>query len=683
MARVIVECGSEPCGLRAAQRVTSVVVLTVVLAAALMFVTTVAAARTPGSYPRLANVYFPHLTGADLEALARYDVLVLPARGEELTRDELSTLRELNPGIILLAHMPIGYHGDWGSPSIFSDVIDAANEHNWWLRDRLGQRVRLGCGDYVLNLTTWCPPDEDGRVFAGWMAKHIADRLAPGGLWDGVFLDYCMDDISWVGGDTTWGLDADNNAQEDDPEELDDSWRAGTEMLVTLLREYVGTEYLIVTNGNNTMYEACDGGTREDFPNMHGDWYENVTAPGYGYVAMQSRYRKPTVNIINTIWYGAADPLEEMPDISAEQKLRYTLATTLVYGDGYYSFDGGRGLPHHCQMWWHELYEMDLGVPLERGTALEAWPGESPWITNGDMVAQRRFTRGMVLVNPSTSMQRVELGGVYYPSDSWNGTFYPYAQTRASSEVAYCTGEFYAGSGSVLSAVMDISFKEGADGDLLLTWNRVSGAVAYAVYRTDGRLGGEPGDLVAIVDGPQFRDDEGRMRSAVSYSVSPIDELLCEGRPSLPVSASDAAGGEKVAATMADLPYGRAASVESMDPQLYGERQADGAAGPAGDTELRSVLHGCAPNPAAKETRISFTLGDDERWGGQRPTTVTVFDVRGRVVRTLVNTPLPAGRHEVRWDLRGDAGRRVAAGCYLFALSAGDETLHGKLLVVN
>lgn len=685
MARVRVDCGrDERYYTEAAVRVVVVSLLCIALVCAVLAASaTTVSARTPGSYPRLANIYFPTLAGADLEALARYDVLVLPARGEELTREELATLRDLNPSITLLAHMPIGYHGDWGSPSIFSDVMDAANEHNWWLRDRLGQRVRMDFGDYLLNLTTWCPPDEDGRTFGSWMAKHIADRLAPGGLWDGVYLDYCMDDIAWAGSGLTWGLDADNNAQADDPAELNEAWRAGTEMLVSKLREYVGQDYLIVTNGNNTVYEACDGGTREDFPSMHGGWLENVTAAGYGYRAMQSRYRKPSVNIINTIWYGSADPEADMPAVAAEQKFRYTLATTLVYGDGYYSFDGGRGLPHHCQTWWHELYDMDLGVPVERGAAVEAWPGESPWIENGDMVAQRRFTRGMVLVNPSTCMQHVELGGVYYPAESWNGSFYPYERTTSTAAVTYCNGEFYAGRGSVLSAVMDISFKEGADGDLLLAWSKVAGAVAYAVYRSDGRLGGDCGELVAIVDGPQFRDDESNMRSDVRYSVSPIDDLLCEGRPSLPVSAVDASGSGMVEASMSDLPHDRVAAAQMMEPQVYGGRLSDGTGDHSEQGACPSVLHGSAPNPAAHETRISFTLGDDERWGGGRPTTVTVFDVRGRVVRTLVNDRLPAGRHEVRWDLRGDSGQRVAAGCYLFALSAGEETLHGKLLVVN
>ncbi len=683
MVRARVESGAQPRGRRTAQRATVVAVLAVALFVAAAAAPTTASARTPGSYPRVANIYFPTLINADLDLLAQYDLLVLAARGQEWYQAELVTLRELNPDIVLLAHMPIGYHGDWDAPSIYSDVGAALDENDWWLRDRLGQRVALGCGDHVLNLTTWCPPDEDGRTLSEWMAKHIADRLPAGGLWDGVFLDYCMDDIAWVGDGIGWGIDADGNAQADAPDELNAAWRAGTELLVTRLREYVGPEYVIVTNGNNTMYDACDGGTREDFPNMHGEWYENIAAPGYGYVAMQSQYRKPSVNIINTIWHGTADAAADMPDVSAEQKLRYTLASTLVYGDGYYAFDGGRGLPDHCQMWWHELYDMDLGTPLGRGTAVEAWPGDSEWIENGGMVAQRRFTRGMVVVNPSTSTQRVELGGVYYPSESWNGTFYPYAQTRARSDLGYCTGEFYAGSGSALSAVMDISFKEGADGDLLLAWNEVGGAVAYAVYRTDGRLGGDASDLVGIVDGPQFRDGEGRMRSAASYSVAPIDELLCEGRPSLPVTAADAMGNGMVEASMADVPDGRFVSADAMDLQVYGGRLSEGTGDPTGEIELRSVLHGCAPNPAVSETRISFTLGDDERWGGELPTTMTVFDVRGRVVRTLIDDRLPAGRHDVRWDLHGDSGCRVAAGCYLFALSAGDETLHGKLLVIN
>ena len=46
-----------------------------------------------------------------------------------------------------------------------------------------------------------------------------------------------------------------------------------------------------------------------------------------------------------------------------------------------------------------------------------------------------------------------------------------------------------------------------------------------------------------------------------------------------------------------------------------------------------------------------------------------VFDLRGRLVETLVDGPLPAGPHEVAWDAHG-----VPAGVYFVQLSNG--TLH-------
>ncbi len=636
-----------------------------------------ASARTPGSYPRTANVYFPTLTGVDLEQLARYDLLVLPARGQEWCQEELATLRALNPDILLLAHMPVGYHGDWEAPAVFRDVREAANEHDWWLRDRLGHRVLLPCGDYILNLTEWCPPDEDGRILSDWLAKHIADRLGPGGLWDGVYLDYCMDDIAWAGSGLAWGIDADGNGQVDDSAALDAAWRSGTERFVTRLRGYVGDDYLIVTNGNNTLYDTCDGGTREDFPHMHGDWLENVTAPGYGYIAMQTRYRQPAVNIINTIWHGPADPSSDMPDPSAEQKLGYTLATTLIYGDGYYSFDGGRGLPDHCQMWWHELFELDLGFPLERGRVLEAWPGGSPWVANGDMVAARRFSRGLAVVNPSTCSQRVELGGVYYPTDSWNGSFYPYERSRSDADLGYCTGAFYVGTGAVLTADLEIALKRGIGGDVLLTWKDISGAVAYAVYRSETR-GRGPEELVAIVDGPQFRDDGAGPRGSVRYRVSPIDELLCEGAPSESVSEESVDDGGIVEAEMSGEPGGR----DGAGRPGAGILVLDGRGGPDGDFDAtggRVALLGASPNPARSETSVAFTAGAG---AGGEPV-LTLFDVRGRAVRSIRGDRAATGMNEIRWDLRHSSGERVASGCYLYALSVGDETLRGKLLVLD
>jgi len=84
------------------------------------------------------------------------------------------------------------------------------------------------------------------------------------------------------------------------------------------------------------------------------------------------------------------------------------------------------------------------------------------------------------------------------------------------------------------------------------------------------------------------------------------------------------------------------------------------------------------PNPVTGVTRISFELPD------RRAVRLDVFDVAGRLVATLADDTLPAGRHEVRWEGLGTDGRRLPAGLYFYRLGvAGHADLSRKLLIVN
>ena len=70
-----------------------------------------------------------------------------------------------------------------------------------------------------------------------------------------------------------------------------------------------------------------------------------------------------------------------------------------------------------------------------------------------------------------------------------------------------------------------------------------------------------------------------------------------------------------------------------------------------------------APNPFVRDTRIDFALSRPE------PVRLAVYDVTGRLVRTLVqDAALAAGRHATVWDGRDATGARVAAGVYLYVL---------------
>ena len=83
------------------------------------------------------------------------------------------------------------------------------------------------------------------------------------------------------------------------------------------------------------------------------------------------------------------------------------------------------------------------------------------------------------------------------------------------------------------------------------------------------------------------------------------------------------------------------------------------------------------PNPFNPSTVIPFELPA----AGQ--VTLEIYDVRGRLVRRLVNGQLPAGFHSATWDGRDHSGRGVASGLYLSMLRAGGETITRKLTLLR
>jgi hypothetical protein len=60
-----------------------------------------------------------------------------------------------------------------------------------------------------------------------------------------------------------------------------------------------------------------------------------------------------------------------------------------------------------------------------------------------------------------------------------------------------------------------------------------------------------------------------------------------------------------------------------------------------------------------------------------------VYDLAGRLVRTLVDGEQPPGLHEVAWDARGARGGRVAAGVYFYRLRVGEGTAARRLIVLD
>ena len=78
------------------------------------------------------------------------------------------------------------------------------------------------------------------------------------------------------------------------------------------------------------------------------------------------------------------------------------------------------------------------------------------------------------------------------------------------------------------------------------------------------------------------------------------------------------------------------------------------------------------PNPFNPTTQIRYELPQ------QSDVRITVYDMVGRQVATLVNETVQAGTHTVNFD-----ASNLSSGVYLYRLQAGSTTLSRKLTVIK
>ena len=95
------------------------------------------------------------------------------------------------------------------------------------------------------------------------------------------------------------------------------------------------------------------------------------------------------------------------------------------------------------------------------------------------------------------------------------------------------------------------------------------------------------------------------------------------------------------------------------------------------DLPRQLVLEANYPNPFNPMTTIAFALPKTSQ------VQLRVYDLSGKLVRTLAEETLSAGQHEVVWTGRDDTGRRAASGMYFYRLVAEGQTLVGKMLMLK
>jgi flagellar hook assembly protein FlgD len=99
---------------------------------------------------------------------------------------------------------------------------------------------------------------------------------------------------------------------------------------------------------------------------------------------------------------------------------------------------------------------------------------------------------------------------------------------------------------------------------------------------------------------------------------------------------------------------------------------------PGGDVGPAGLRLGPArPNPARGAVSVAFELPAAGR------ARLELYDVRGRLVRTLVDGARAAGAQVARWDGRDAAGAPAPAGVYFLRLEAAGATRSGRIALLR
>ncbi len=107
-----------------------------------------------------------------------------------------------------------------------------------------------------------------------------------------------------------------------------------------------------------------------------------------------------------------------------------------------------------------------------------------------------------------------------------------------------------------------------------------------------------------------------------------------------------------------------------LSPRIPEDEPTPPTLNPPFGTEPEFSLSAAAPSPFRGSTSIAYAIDRPGR------VTLRLYDLRGRVIRTLVDRELEGGEFQATWDGRDDAGRSTAAGIYFLRLrSDGRERL--------
>jgi flagellar hook assembly protein FlgD len=88
-------------------------------------------------------------------------------------------------------------------------------------------------------------------------------------------------------------------------------------------------------------------------------------------------------------------------------------------------------------------------------------------------------------------------------------------------------------------------------------------------------------------------------------------------------------------------------------------------------------IHHAYPNPFNPVTTLNYDLPEDEL------VNITIYDMMGRVVKTLKNDQQTAGYKSIQWNATNNTGQPVSTGLYLYTIEAGKFRQTKKMVLMK
>ena len=402
--------------------------------------------------------------------------------------------------------------------------------------------------------------------------------------------------------------------------------------IVRRIREAAGDDVLIICNGNRRTFPLTG-------PYINGTFMETLrdNDSGYTYEGLQQientltwaeeNLREPKINALEG--WGITS---EQPDSPANLRwMRLFTTMGLTHSDGYVLYNDGMQHGHY----WYDFWDADLGRPVgEKGVQYE----------NRDGLFIREFTNGWAVYNRSGESQQIRL-----PE---HATGVEKGKRGIIHNLPDLDGEIY------LKVVNRTPWDVNQDGTTDI-FDLIYVAKRFGQDNRDADLNGD--GTVDIFDLVLVAKNLGDSTNSAAPDIGASPHLLSSKTVQGWIDMAHVADDGSLAFRQGIANLKRLLTVLVPD---------------------KTILLSNYPNPFNPDTWIPYHLG------GDADVTVTIYNLRGELVRQLDLGLQEAGYYvdksrAAHWDGTNEDGESVASGVYFYKLDADEFTASKRMVVVK